>query len=179
MLNRLLVKKFVLLVWISWVILIVIFIISRYYQLQLNISSSMPQRLWLTHVGDKDVKRGNYVVIRFHDFRMQDSDDFEYVVKQIGGISGDQIIVKNCNCHTDNIPYPNKISFSYIVTDNTYPVFESLSGKHFIPLTKQNMIIPKGCYFIHGQHHPSFDSRYKEFGLICESQIYGKAYPIF
>jgi type IV secretory pathway protease TraF len=179
MLNPLLVKRFVLLVGISWVTLIVIFIISRHYQLQFNVSSSMPQRLWLTHVGDKDVKQGSYVIIKFHDFRMQHSDDFEYVVKQIGGLGGDQVIVRNCNCYADHIPYPNKISFSYIVADNTYPVFESLSGNHFTPLTKKNMIIPKGCYFIHGQHHPSFDSRYKEFGLICESQIYGKAYPIF
>ena len=173
------VKKFVFLVGISWVILIVIFIVSRYYQLKLNVSSSMPQRLWLTHVDDRDVKRGDYVVIRFHDFRMQYNNDFEYVVKQIGGLGGDLIIVRNCNGYADNIPYPNKISLSYTVVDETYPILESLSGNHFTPLTKENMIIPKGCYFIHGQHHPSFDSRYKEFGLICESQIYGKSYPIF
>jgi type IV secretory pathway protease TraF len=67
----------------------------------------------------------------------------------------------------------------YDLSTGSYPVFDSLSGNHFNPLTTVNMIIPADCYFVHGQQQPSFDSRYKEFGLICKQQIYGKTYPVF
>ncbi|MBY0380216.1 MAG: S26 family signal peptidase, partial [Burkholderiales bacterium] len=153
--------------------------VFQYYKLQINTSSSMPQHLWLTHVGDKILKRGDYVVIKFHDFRMKNYADFEYVVKQIGGIGGDEIIVRDWNGSAGGISQPNKTSLIYILPNGSFPTFDILSGNHFTPLTKANMIIPNGCYFVNGQHHPSFDSRYKEFGVICDNQIYGKTHPIF
>jgi conjugal transfer pilin signal peptidase TrbI len=36
-------------------------------------------------------------------------------------------------------------------------------------------IIPEGCVFVAGTHPNSFDSRYKEFGLVQVSNIRGKA----
>lgn len=162
-----------------WIIILTIYGVSRYYQLNWNYSSSLPQKLWLTLPKNKHLKRGDYVVVKFHDFRMSDPEDFEYVVKQIGGVGGDQIIAKDWNGYAEGVPQPNKTSLIYILPDGSYPTFDTLSGNHFTPLTKENLTIPKGCYFLHGQHHPSFDSRYKEFGLICESQVYGKSYPIF
>lgn len=38
--------------------------------------------------------------------------------------------------------------------------------------------IPKGYVFVAGTHKKSFDSRYKEFGLIKESDLRGKAYGL-
>lgn len=162
-------KSILLTTLIVWSTIIIIYFISRFYQTQWNSTTSMPQKLWITHVGDKNLKRNDYVVFMFHDYRMQDAEDFEYVVKQIGAISGDTIVVKR-----------NKSGISYILPDgSTYSVFATLLGNYFTPLTYKNLIIPKGCYFVHGQHNPTFDSRYKEFGLVCEGQIYGKTYPIF
>lgn len=176
MLYKFLIKKTIMMVLIAWSFLILIYIVTRYYQLQINVSTSMPQRLWLTHVGDKLLRRGDYVVIVFHDFRMKNHDDFEYVVKQVGGVGDDQIIIRN---YPKDVSQQNKINLIYSVQNDLFPVFDKISGNHFNPLTNKSMAIPKGCYFIHGQHQPSFDSRYREFGLICNNQIYGKAYPIF
>ena len=165
---------------IVWAIIIVIYGISRYYQLEWNRSTSMPQKLWLTHVGDRQLQRNDYVVFKFHDFRMKNPDDVEYVVKQVGGVAGDAIIVKRCTSYTEHGLCPNKANLIYFLPDGeVYPVFNILSGNHFTPLTNKNLLIPQGCYFVHGQHQPTFDSRYKEFGLVCNNQIYGKSYPLF
>lgn len=139
----------------------------------------MPQRLWFVEIGNKKLKVDDYVAIKFHDWRMTNPKDYEYVVKQIGGIAGDKIIAKDWVVYTEGVPYPNKTSFLYILNGDLYPVYDELSGNRFSPLTTRDLVIPQGCYFLHGQHDPTFDSRYKEFGLICESQIYGKAHPIF
>lgn len=177
--NKIIAKNLILLVGIGWGILLFGYFVSRYYQIEWNASASMPQKLWVTNVGDTRLKVGDYVVIKFHDFRMPQADGFEYVVKQVGGVAGDSIVVRNWNGYEVGVPKPNKTSLIYILPTGAYPTFDTLSGHHFTPLTNINMIIPNGCYFVHGQHHPSFDSRYKEFGLICDSQIYGRAYPVF
>ena len=155
-----------------WMVLICLYAVTRYYQLEWNVSGSMPQRLWFTQIGNIDLKVGDYVVIKFHDFRMKDPNDFEYVVKQVGGVAGDNIGVLSW--------WTGKVkSTNFALNREVYEVYDTLSGNHFTPLTTRNLIIPKGCYFLHGQHQPSFDSRYKEFGLICKNQIYGKTHPIF
>jgi len=75
--------------------------------------------------------------------------------------------------------YQLKCSWIYILPTGTYPTFDVLSHYHFTPLTTTDLVIPKEYYFVHGNAHPSFDSRYKEFGLVSEAQIYGKAYPLW
>lgn len=191
------IKKVISTTIVVWVLLIGIYILSCYYQLQLNVTDSMPQRLWITHVGDKKIKNGDYVVIKFHDARMRILDDYEYIVKQVGGVGGDVIEFEQLpsNNSTDILGFkqsginfqtiveilrvtkPEHVSTRYHVS--RYPVYKMLSNYLFTPLTDHKIVIPHGCYFLHGQHQPTFDSRYKEFGLICESQIYGKSYPIF
>ncbi len=168
--------KIILIIWLA---VVGLYGVSRYYQLKWNDSASMPQKLWFVAVGNKDLKVDDYVVFRFHDSRMSDANDFEYVVKQVGGVAGDKILVRDWNGYEQGVPYPNKTSLIYILPGGFYPTFDILSGNHFTPLTTESMTIPTGYYFVHGQHEPSFDSRYKEFGLVCNKQIFGKSFPIF
>lgn len=164
---------------ICWTLLIAGYVISRYYQLKWNRSPSVSQKLWLVEVDNHNVNIGDYIVFKFHDFRMSDPFDYELVVKKIGGKAGNRIIAHEWIGNAEGIPKPNKTSWIYILPDGSYPIFDLLSGHRFTPLTTKDLIIPDGYYFVHGNAHPSFDSRYKEFGLISESQIYGKAIPIF
>lgn len=164
---------------ITWSGLIILFIISRSYQIQHNVSASMPQAWWVTEVGNNDVHVGDYVIVRFHNKHMIHHDDYEFVVKQVGGIGGDKITVKKWVGLQEGVTPPNKTSLLYILNDKFYPVFDRLSVNELEPLTRHGMVIPSGYYFIHGQHNPTFDSRYKDFGLISTSQIYGKTHPIF
>lgn len=171
--------KVVKVILVTWLILIGLFLVTRKYQINHNESSSMPQTWWFTVVGDKNIKVGDYVVVKFHNIHMIHKDDYELVVKQVGGVAGDEIVVKKWIGYAEGVPAPNKTSYLYIINSGLYPVFDRLQVNMLHPLTKSNMVIPTGYYFIHGQHNPTFDSRYKEFGLIAESQIYGRTYPIF
>lgn len=163
----------------SWTVLFCGYVVTRYYQLKWNPSPSMPQKLWLVEVGERDVKVNDYIVFKFHDFRMQDPFDYELVVKQIAGVSGDRIIAKEWNGYVEGVKKVNKTSWVYILPSGSFPTYDILSHYRFTPLTIKDIVIPTGYYFVHGNAQPSFDSRYKEFGLISESQIYGKAYPLF
>jgi len=179
-------KRFMWIVLAGWGILFVLYFgVSRYYKLQINVTTSMPQKLWLTSIGNRDLQVGDYVVIKFH-FINQAPSDYEYVVKQVGGIGGDRIMVKSVN-HINQVDMfmfyndrqTNISNWVYVLAGKAYAVYDNLSGKRFEPLTIEDMVIPHGHYFLHGQQQPSFDSRYKSFGLVSESQIYGKTYPIF
>jgi type IV secretory pathway protease TraF len=162
-----------------WALLIGGYILSRFYQLKWNPSPSMPEKLWLVKVGERNVKNEDYIVFKFHDYRMEDPFDYELVVKQIAGSAGDKIITREWNGNAEGVAKPNKTSWIYILPTGTYPTFDVLSHYHFTPLTTTDLVIPKEYYFVHGNAHPSFDSRYKEFGLVSEAQIYGKAYPLW
>ena len=189
-------KKILYTITLVWLLILSLWYSSYYYQLQINVTTSMPQKLWITHIDDKQIKRGEYVTVIFHDYRMKHATDFEYVVKQVGGIAGDKIIVESSTMSNNNSTNINlqlmlandreylaqhkQIAvLQYHINNILYPVFTNLNGNKFQPLTRNNKTIPQGYYFIHGQVQPTFDSRYKEFGLINESQIYGRAYPIF
>lgn len=153
-------------------ILLVVLILRLFYHPMINVSNSMSQRFWITKIGDRKIIRGDFVVIRFHDYRMKNPGDFELVVKEVVGITGDMIKVQKSS--------NNKISQEFLLPNNiTVPVFKILSNNKFTPLSTHNITIPKGYYFLKGNNNPSFDSRYKEFGLIAESHIYGKTFPIF
>ncbi len=177
--NKTNIVKFLLVIFLGWSIILGVYITSKHYQIQINVSDSMYKKIWVTHVGNTDVKRGDFVVVKFHDYRMKNSTDYELVVKQIGGVGGDNIIVRDWVGYAEGVEKPNKTTWMYVLPEGAYPTYDTLSGYHFTPLTTKNMIIPMGYYFLHGQHHPSFDSRYKEFGLINKNQILGKAYPLF
>ena len=136
-----------------------------------NISSSMPQRLWLVDMQNTALKVNSYAVFKFHDYRMQKLNDHELVVKQVGGIAGDVIKVTK--------PKNQLETARFVLPSGTYPVYSLISGFKFKQLKDKDLTIPKGYYFMHGLHQPTFDSRYKEFGLINQQQIVGIAYPIF
>lgn len=172
-------KKLIIPILLSWVGLVAFYYITRFYQLKINVSKSMPQKLWFVKVGDTRLKVGEYALIKYHDKRMNNLADYELVVKQVGGIGGDKIVVKEWQGYTEGIPTPNKTSWAYILPDGAHLTYDILSKQRFTPLTTTDMLIPQSYYFMHGQQHPSFDSRYKEFGLIAESEIFGKAYPVF
>ncbi len=171
-------KKVILKILTSWVLIIGVYAITRFYQVQINASTSLPQTYWSVHVGDKTLHAGDYVVAKFHDHRMANPDDYEFVVKQISGMPNDTVVVHKMNVPEKLNNYP-WITWIYEVNGQSFFVYNRLNRNTFLPLSESNVVIPDKCYFVHGTHQPTYDSRYKEFGFICDSQIYGRAYPIF
>lgn len=185
MIQNLTLVKLVLRSWSTWVWTTVILVVagiicylSNY--VKINYSSSVPQRLWYVDYGNKQVKINDYAIIKYHDPRMQNPSDYEYVVKKIGGIGGDKISVTKLNKPSEVQDFNlGRIIYEYELNGIKYQVYDSVSHYHFTPLTESDVVIPNNCYFVHGTHQPTYDSRYKEFNFVCHDQIVGKALPIF
>lgn len=171
-------KRIIIRILLSWVLIISVYTVTRFYQVQINVSTSLPQKYWFVHVNDKTLHKGDYVVAKFHDYRMSNPDDYEFVAKQIAGMPGDTVITHKMNIQ-DNLKNNLWITWIYEVNGKSFFVYNRLRRNIFTPLTESDVVVPDKCYFAHGTQQPTFDSRYKEFGFICESQIYGRAYPIF
>ena len=181
--NKPLLLKVGVAVIFSWGILIALYLVLPYYQLQINLSTSLPQRFWIVHIGDKQIQAGDYIVFKFHDKRMA-LNNYEDVVKQVSGVAGDIVEAMPVTVATTEVINVLKVTHrkttkpqlpEYLI----YPVYQILSGYHFTPLTLTRLVIPQGCYFVHGNQQPTFDSRYQEMGFVCAKQIYGRAYPLF
>jgi conjugal transfer pilin signal peptidase TrbI len=88
-------------------------------------------------------------------------------IKHIVGFQGDEI------SHKDDVLFINGKEFGKIKR-------LSLQNKPLIPIlaNTQTLIIPANYYFAWTDHKDSFDSRYKEVGLIHQTQIVGKGYEI-
>ena len=88
------------------------------------------------------------------------------VLKMVKGVSGDEIHFIKKSVYLDN----KKIGWL---------VEETSKGHKLIPIESQ--VIQKGCYFAWTPSEWSYDSRYKDIGLVCESQnrIIGSATPLF
>ena len=164
-------RKGLKLLLLLWTPLIAGYSITRFYQLMWNPSTSMPEKLWLVKLDEREVKNNDYIVFKFHDYRMEDPFEYEFVVKQIAGSGGDKLTV-----HKTAMP---NINWTYTLPEGSYPVYNKLSSYQFTPLTTSDLQIPAGYFFVHGNSQPSFDSRYREFGLVAKAQIYGKAYPLW
>ncbi len=79
--------------------------------------------------------------------------------KRVLGLPGDQIVQKEGTLE---------------VGSHTLPLLTQIKeGQPLTPLSITT--IPEGYVFVSGDHLRSFDSRYKEFGLVPMEKIYGKA----
>lgn len=53
----------------------------------------------------------------------------------------------------------------------------TISGRPLTPITQN--VVPLGHVFVAGTHAHSFDSRYKEFGLVAEKNIVGRVVKLW
>lgn len=133
------------------------------YQLGVNLTESLPYKLFLVKKGALP-KRNEYTV--FYKPNKWYKDSF---VKQVIGVEGDDIKKDD-----------NKI---WIVTKENQEIVSAGIAKEFSlhgeKLTQINAgIIPHGYYFVHAPHKDSLDSRYADIGLISTNEIIGTAKPI-
>lgn len=123
----------------------------------------MPQYLWISQNGNLNLNRNDLVVF-YSNSNNKGLALGDKVAKEIGGVPGDKIKLYNNWVYLNN----NKI-----VRINESTAFFG----HVHPIESQ--VIPPKCFFLRGMAYDSYDSRYKEFGLVCESQIIGKSWAFF
>lgn len=141
--------------------LTVAIIIFSKFPIIFNVTNSLPQRIFIIHKGDYKFKVGDFVAA--YSRGLPNLSDGIKLIKMVRGLPLDKIEVINRKVY---------INAKECCTINDKTGW--WGAIHPVELK----VIPKDCYFVVGTSYHSFDSRYKEFGLICKSQILGKAYSL-
>jgi len=127
---------------------------------EINVSESLPDRAFLVF---KDItpQRGDYVAIRDYTPTYR---TYPHIVKRLVGVAGDHILHKEDGLYVEDTCVGRFLKQTH-------------KGETLTPIFEQ--VIPEGFVFVMADHPDSFDSRYKEFGLVPVSSIYGKAIGFF
>ena len=166
------IKTKILLFFITIILLIEAIMLISGYKLSINISPSLPYSVFLVKT-----KNFNHNNIKNGDFIQFINKDATYynginITKQVFASGGDVLDINIFNEVVDNIQ--GTITFQgkvLKVKDKT------IKGTK---VNINNIIkIPSNHYFVIGYNENSFDSRYKEFGLINEKEVIGVAKPLF
>jgi conjugal transfer pilin signal peptidase TrbI len=129
---------------------------SHWFQLEVNTSSSLPHYLYLVQK-DQLPTKGQYVMFKHYLFP-------DPLIKRVEGVEGNSITIKDCNVYIDDR------HIAPLVDKNS-------KGEPLNPI--QEKIVPLKHYFVAGDHRKSFDSCYQTFGLVHQSEVKGRAWPIF
>lgn len=127
---------------------ILITLIIGYFFVRINTTDSLPQTLFFK-INKDAVEKGDYVTFRHPLYQ-------EKLVKRVSGKEGDVIDIKWGEL------FINEQSIGKIRET-------SLSGTPLTPIDWKE--IPEGYLFVKGDHPDSYDSRYREFGLLKKEEI--------
>lgn len=137
-------------------LMVIFYVGSFWFQFRINTTHSLPHYLYLVQKNNFP-KKGEFVGFTHPLFN-------GVVIKRVSGIPGDKIEIKNHNI--------------YIAGQHICPLVDKNSkGEPLIPIKEK--VIPRGYYFVSGDHRRSFDSCYQAFGLVHQSQVEGRAWAIF
>jgi conjugal transfer pilin signal peptidase TrbI len=151
---------------VTWLLAIAMYMLIRAnYRLAINETPSLPYGLFLIHL-DSRVKTGGLVAFKSH--HIEPYPDGYIFVKRIVASAGDTVIKKRRDFVVgDRMLTGKEIGLS---KRKLYSNDELHEGKNTIQPRK---------YFVAGDHEYSLDSRYDLLGLVDESDVIGRAYPIF
>jgi conjugal transfer pilin signal peptidase TrbI len=134
---------------------------SAHYTLGLNVTESLPGRLFLIHRGEQP-KRGDYVAFHWNGGGPYPAGST--FVKVLAGVPGDEV---------------TQLDGDYYI--NCYPVGRAKrQSRQGITLEPgPTGTLPQGAYYVRAPHPDSLDSRYALTGWVKEAQIIGPAHVLF
>jgi conjugal transfer pilin signal peptidase TrbI len=141
---------------------VILLLVANHY-LYFNWTESLPYRVvWL----EPNVipQRGDLIVYRFDGAELMYAKRGHRFFKRVAGVPGDTIATKN------RIVFINGAAVGVV---KRY----TLDGHRLDPIAPG--IVPPGHYYAQGSHEMSFDSRYKQTGLVSVNLILGRAHVIF
>ena len=124
----------------------------------INQSNSFDEKIILSSNWFNSYKKGDYIIFDHPLFKSS-------LCKQIAGIAGDTIEIKNTSIYVQGVYKGQMLDKS------------PYSGKSLTWIKEK--IIPDGYVYVYAPHKHSFDSRYQDVGLIEITKIQSKAWPIF
>ncbi|BDI06086.1 hypothetical protein CATMQ487_30560 [Sphaerotilus microaerophilus] len=131
-----------------------------------NVTPSLPHHLvWLRQGGTK-LRRGDLVVYRFEGEAAADRPGLrgQPFFKVLRGLPGDVVTVTSQSVALNGEP---------MGVAKTH----SVDGRALHPIAAG--VIPPGHFYVQGTGPDSFDSRYKESGLVRADQVLGTAVVLF
>lgn len=132
-----------------------------------NWTPSLPYTVALLHYGKQPaLQRGDFIVYAFvgEAQRRYSGLRAQPFFKQVKGVPGDRVTVAGRQVFVNGIA----MGYAKPATFDRHPL---------TPIAET--VIPPGYYYVQGAHPDSFDSRYRESGLVHQSQIIGKVTPLF
>lgn len=142
------------------------------HKISINISNSLPFKMFLVDMRQSSIdkiKNGDYLQFRNSNTHYYSGKN---ITKMVLAIGGDTLEINQYKNPSENIQATIKFNgYTLEVKDYT-----ALGTKIH---TNNLEIIPQDQYFVYATHKNSFDSRYKEFGLIDKKEVIGVAKPLF
>jgi len=173
-----------LLITISFYLLFTLLERNIYFAIADKRHLCLPYRYWIIKKGNITPHRGQYIAFRPHGTPYI-PDGTEWI-KMVSGLPGDRIEIKEMNepwtrvVFVDGNPVELRAVKNVILhTDResiVFPVYEKDTRGRPLPVIKPQ-VIPEGKLFVSSPHIRSYDSRY--WGLVDESWITGRAYPLY
>jgi conjugative transfer signal peptidase TraF len=140
---------------------LVVLLASHSYGVQVNITESLPQRLFLIEKKNFTLAKGDYVA--FYTLRDATGGYRLPFIKQVRCTPGDTV-----TSHLGSVFCNGEL----IAEAKTH----SLKGE---PLkATDSYVLKPGEWFVTGFHKDSLDSRYAMFGPVSENQVIGRATPL-
>ena len=134
-------------------------IIPAKYEIVRNYSESLPYRFVVVKKGAMPSKKDQIFVFYVRNNPLLKVSKIKFI-KLVGGLPGDVIGVHNKEI---------------FINKNSIGLIKSHSKKGEVLNAVVSGKIPQGKFFAYTPHKDSFDSRYKEIGLINEKDIIGVA----
>jgi conjugal transfer pilin signal peptidase TrbI len=151
--------------WFAWSLVsvaTVFFFVWPYYRLSINLTDSVPFRVFIVDVSKRAPKVGEYVV-----FKWRGGAGYErgtQFVKRVEGVVDQNISVVGRAVLIDNKPVAHALE-------------RSPRGTLLEPIPAQR--IASDTFYMSSDGKNAFDSRYAAFGLIHQNDIVGAAWPVF
>ena len=147
-------------VWATIVLAILCF--HTFFKLGVNVTESLPNKLFLITKFDHELRRGDYVCFTWHGAKPY-PNGVEFV-KIVRGVPGDVVTFQDRSVFVNG---------EFVATAKEF-------SKHHEPLDLgPTGVIPEGKLFVYATHPDSLDSRYALTGWIDSSTVLGRAYAVF
>ena len=148
--------------WAWWAVpLAVATVTSRYVAISINVTESLPERVFVVLKQSTSFQRGDYLV-----FRHPGGGPYPAgapFVKKVAGVAGDLVEVRGRDFYVNG----QLIGRAKETSKSGFPLLLGPTG-----------VIAPGAYFVYTPHPDSFDSRYALTGWIGGERIIGRAVPI-
>lgn len=158
--------------------LLAVLVLSTVFRIDVNYTDSLPDHVFLTIKGYKDVHPGNYVTYEFPtENRYSPFRKGDHMVKIVAGEAGDEVRMSPDREFT--IIRKGTSAAAALLGGNSVGVAKPYSMANKPLEAGQTGVIPADHFYMQAPHKDSLDSRYAMVGFVPKDKIIGITFPLF